>query len=1007
MTGKRSLWLGLLFIVLGSLARAQQSPPATADSADKADTAERDYAAELPRIAPTAAAQAGKKFHIARGYRVELAAAEPLVVDPIAAAFDAEGRLYVVEMRDYSEQETQQLGRIRLLADTNGDGQFDDSRIFAADLSWPTAVICYDGGIFVGAPPHLYYLKDTTGDGVADVRRIVYTGFGRSNVQGLMNSFAWGLDSRIHVAISSSGAEVERTDDAGTPRGEKLVLRGRDLSFDPRNLDDFRPESGGGQHGMSFDDWGRKFVCSNSDHVQLVMLEDRDLARNPYQSLPSPRISIAVDGPQADVFRTSPVEPWREVRTRLRVKGIVPGPVEGGGRAAGYFTGATGITIYRGDAWPKEDRGLAIVGDVGSNLVHRKRLKEHGLELRAERIDEQTEFVTSEDIWFRPVQFLNGPDGGLYVLDMYREVIEHPKSLPPVIKQHLDLTSGRDRGRIWRIVPNEFDRPALVNLADLPTPKLVELFTSENGWTRDTAARLLYERQDPSAAGDLRQVIAGDAPPLAKLHAAYALASLDAPLGDVLPQLLQSPEPNLRAHAIRLARRREPVRLANLVTALDVAQEELSVRLELALAAGELKLPAAKVTLIWNAVSPDLADRWLRAAALSSVQDGAGELLAHLVTQEKFRQHAAAKDWIEPLARQVSRQDQPRDFVPVLAALAPLAKQSPELFRVLATNLKPAAESRFAKALAETNSGKSAREALAPLLAAARKDLETQDVSPEKLVAAIGVLSLDESPEVAAGLLKLVHPSQPAEVQLAAASALLSRADAKHARELLERCESLSPALQREVIARTLSRSVLAAALLDLIAAEKFSPSLLATSDLEQLRQHPDDAIRAQAAKVLPQRENADRAALLAQYVSALTLSANHKRGAELFQKQCATCHKLGGVGHEIGPNLAAMKNRGREAILVNVLDPNREVNPQYKTYNVITTDGRSLSGMLTAETASSLTLTQAEGKTETVLRIDIESLRGSGLSLMPEGLEKVLDPQQLADVIAFIMAQE
>jgi putative heme-binding domain-containing protein len=244
-------------------------------------------------------------------------------------------------------------------------------------------------------------------------------------------------------------------------------------------------------------------------------------------------------------------------------------------------------------------------------------------------------------------------------------------------------------------------------------------------------------------------------------------------------------------------------------------------------------------------------------------------------------------------------------------------------------------------------------------------------------------------------------------VQWAAASALLSRADAKHARELLERYESLSPALQREVIARTLSRSALARALLDLIAAEKFSPSLLATSELEQLRQHPDGAIRAHATKVLPKLENADRAALIAQYAAALTLSANHKRGAELFQKQCATCHKLGGIGHELGPNLAAMKNRGREAILVNVLDPNREVNPQYKTYNVITTDGRSLSGMLTAETASSITLTQAEGKAETVLRIDIESLRGSGLSLMPEGLEKVLDPQQLADVMAFIMAQE
>ena len=209
---------------------------------------------------------------------------------------------------------------------------------------------------------------------------------------------------------------------------DAINVRGRDIAFHPRTFE-FALTSGAAQHGMCFDDWGRKFVSSNSNHIQQVMYEDRYIARNPLLSPPSSRVSIAADGPQAEVFRTSPVEPWRIVRTRLRVGGKVPGPIEGGGRAAGYFTGATGATIYRGDAWPSQWKGLAIVGDVGSNLVHRKRLEPDGLKFIARRIDEQSEFVTSSDIWFRPAQFANAPDGSLHVIDVCREVIEHPKSL--------------------------------------------------------------------------------------------------------------------------------------------------------------------------------------------------------------------------------------------------------------------------------------------------------------------------------------------------------------------------------------------------------------------------------------------------------------------------------------------------------------------------------------------------------------------------------------------------
>ncbi len=324
---------------------------------------------KLERVPPMSPENSLSSAEIAKDFRMDLAAAEPQVIDPIAMAFDEAGRMYVVEMRDYSEKDKERLGRIRLLSDADGDGRFETSHVFAEDLSWPTAVACYDGGVFIGNAPDILYCKDTDGDGKADVRKVVYTGFGRSNVQGLFNSFQWGLDHKIHGATSSSGGQITQPGKSSSP----LELGGRDFCFDPKTLE-ISATTGGGQHGMSFNRWGDRFVCHNSDHLQAIVFEERYLARNPYQSVVSARRSIASDGPQASVFRISPVEGWREARTKLRVAGLVPGPVEGGGRAAGYFTSGTGVTVYEGGLWPNDNDATVLVSDVGSNLIHRKRL---------------------------------------------------------------------------------------------------------------------------------------------------------------------------------------------------------------------------------------------------------------------------------------------------------------------------------------------------------------------------------------------------------------------------------------------------------------------------------------------------------------------------------------------------------------------------------------------------------------------------------------------------------
>ncbi len=305
------------------------SDSAIADSGQtpQADSVEKDYRPELPRIPPTEAKDALSTFQVQPGFRLKRVAAEPMISDPVAMAFDEHARLYVVEMRGYSEDGDKKIGTVRRLVDHDRDGRFDQSTPFLEGLTWPTAVTCYEGGIFVGVAPDILYAKDTDGDGRADWKQVVFTGFGTDNIQGLLNSFCWGLDNRIHGATSHNGGPIRRAHAVGT---DPIRLNGRDFAFDPRTMK-MTATSGGGQHGMSFDRWGNKYVCSNSDHIQLVMLEDRYVARNPFFAVPRTRTSIAADGPAADVFRISPVEPWRIVRTRMRVNGVVEGPIEGGG----------------------------------------------------------------------------------------------------------------------------------------------------------------------------------------------------------------------------------------------------------------------------------------------------------------------------------------------------------------------------------------------------------------------------------------------------------------------------------------------------------------------------------------------------------------------------------------------------------------------------------------------------------------------------------------------------
>jgi len=955
---------------------------------------------DLPRLPAVEPRDAVATMRVRPGFKMEIAACEPNVVSPVAMAFDENGRLFVVEMIDYSERREEKLGRIRLLEDVDGDGVFEKSTIYAEGLPWPTAVFPWKGGVFVGCTPDILYFKDTDGDGKADERRVVFTGFAagvkRLNVQALLNSFNWGLDNRIHGAASFNGGLVKRPDQDAK---QAIELRGKGFAFDPESLN-LTAENGGGQHGLSFDDWGRMYVGSNSHHIQSFAYDGRYADRNDKVAMPPPLVDIAVDGPAAEVYRASPEEPWRVIRTRWRVSGISSGPIEGGGRSAGYFTGATGVTIYRGDAYGPSVEGDAFIGDAGGNLVHRKKILSDGVLVKAQRAaDEQaSEFVASTDTWFRPVQFANGPDGCLYVIDMYRETIEHPWSLPESLKKHLDLNSGNDRGRIYRIVPDNFKRPAKVALGKASTEELVKLLAHPDGWHRDTAARLIYERHETLAAPLIRRLLtdtrADRNATLGRLHALYALKGLGALTADDVLAEMKDVDERLRAHAVKLSEPFVPAKFVAplLVERLDALTDDpsLAVRYQLAFTLGELR-DGKLASRLARIAARDGTDPWFAAAIMNSIGDKSIDLFRAL-TAADLRDGAGGRAMAARLAESIGA----GAIGDEIAAVIEVASEQKDVGRMMALARSLCAGLHKAGIPLEAEKGQVILDHAEALASDENADAGLR----ESAIAVLGGVSWDRY--AATTLLPLLDPRESQAIQLAALGALEQLDRGELAGEILRRWPSMSPRVREGAAGVMVKRPARAKALLEAVAAGTIRRGDLSGSQGSALRQSGDKAVKALAGKLLA-APTGRRDDVVKAFAPALDLKGDPKHGHAIYLAKCSSCHRLGTEGSALGPDLVTVKNTGKEKMLTNILDPNREVAPNYTAYVVETKDGDSQVGILATETAAAVTLRMSFGIEVAIPRADIQSMHSAGLSMMPEGLEEGLKPQDLADLLEFV----
>jgi putative membrane-bound dehydrogenase-like protein len=742
--------------------------------------------------------QALQSFVVRPGFKVELAACEPDVVSPVAFDWDARGRLFVVEMRDYPlgmDNKGQPGGVVKMLTDPNNDGRWDQSVVFAEGLRFPTGLFPWRDGLLVAAAPDILFLRDTNGDGKADDRRVLFTGFTEGNQQHRFNGFEWGLDGWLYGANGDSGGEVRCVATAsGAPpvKQEPVNIRGRDFRFQP-DTGEFETVSGMSQYGLRRDDYGRWFANNNPVWLWHVTMPEHYLRRNPKLAVASVKQMLAEDN---RVFPASaPV-------TRLNQP-----------ETYGHVTSGCSPAPYRDNLFGPEFANSVFICEPMHNAVHREVVREEGFGLASSRAGDEKdrEFLASTDHWFRPVFCKTGPDGALWIADMVRFILEHPEWIAPEDMERMDLRAGSNRGRIWRVVPDNVHERPMPNFTGLGDADITARIQSPNGWGRDTAHRLIIEHAIAAPALDptfapveilSRMAVDQSQQPATRCHALAVLHTLDElhrePSDpEILSSALSDPHPQVRCQALRNAELHTSAEPSLLSDICALAQDESpAVRQQLAFTLGE----------------------WPRLTAFATLSQ------------------MASRDGADPLMR--------------------------------------------------------------------------------------------------AAILSSVRPDSP----------------------LMEQLRGTDPK------------------------ASNFTLPKLDTAP------------------------NPDRVALIARYVKELpALKGDAARGKDKFTGNCAVCHRMKELGTAIGPDLAMTLTKPDDWLLTALLDPNAAVEARYSVWVATLKDGTVTAGILTSETANNLTLRSADGREHTILRSDLKEITPLHRSLMPEGLEAALHPQDVADLLAWL----
>lgn len=978
-------------------------------------------AASAPPFDPT-------QFELDPQIEITRWAAEPDVVDPVALCFDESGRAFVAECRDYPYgvgPDGAVNSTVRLLEDLDGDGRPERSTVFADQLSYVTSVTPWRGGVLVAAAPDILFLKDNNGDGKADVRQVVLTGFKRGVSDSLVNSLRYHLDGRIHGANGGNNGVVSSPRWRGEDKERGPIdLRGHDFSFDPdTGTLELTGQTGGG-FGRVFDDLGRAFTTYNINHIQYCFLPRRYFER--YAGLPGEHLTGSI----SDHEEMSRIYPISEARTR-------PNHPE----QSGHFSAAGGMGYLGTGRWPVEYQGSVLVCDVVGNLIHRDVLRptQGGGFVASRATNEMTrEFLASRDPDFRPVGVECGPDGALYVLAMQRSVIEHPDYIPEAVRAKLDVRAGADRGRIYRLAPRGIRPLPKVDLGRMKSLDLVPLLAHEDVWWRYTAQRLLHERQGTDVEAALRQLAGDTRSPLGRIHALWTMQALGLlRAGEIIPALRDG-NPGVRENALLLA---EPLlekesSLAGPVLAL-LMDPNPRVRFQAIMTAG-LGLGDRAAGPLSNLLRFYSGDSRIRLAILAAMAPG--DLT--MVLQSYLRDNQAAMAQAGPVlvvfhdvadligARSETR---PADLETLIKRIslgvgevARTALLTGIIDGIERVGAKPKLTQGARTALSSLATrapvtrlplvwrlsrlcGQPDSPALLAALPAALVGATNTAASLTNRLAHLALAGLDPTPAGRDALLQCLSGTETAEIQAAAFFELQRRSDPTLGAELVARWRALGPGMRGTALQWILSRRAWHG---DLVAAwEKGTLTVGELNlDLEQRRrllQGGAPELQSRVAKFIGDGEYANRAGRVSEWLAKLPPQGDAVAGRKVFEADCAKCHRGGGVGRNVGPDLSSVVHRSVEDLLANILDPNMAVNPGFVAYVAETQGGETHTGLLLSQDAAAVNLVQADEHVVSLPRKNLIKLQSSGRSLMPEGLEQTRSPQELRDLIAFLQAKK
>lgn len=937
-------------------------------------------------------------FELRKGFHLDLVASEPLIKDPVDLEFDEHGNALVLEMPGYPYEDSS--SRVMLLKDTNQDGKMDMAKTYADNLNMASSILPFENGILVAAPPYLLLCRDENGDEKIDKTDTLMGGFSTGNLQHNYNGLTYGIDNWIYAANGGNSGKPYWWGDSA----HAMDLRGQDFRFhiQQKKLERIGESSGG--FGIAMDEYGRIFGTHNLNHVSQIVFSDR--YTDGKKLMVEHTLNNISDHEENGLARVYPIG---EQETRLNHP-----------EQSGYFSGSCGITYYDGGAWGKDYDQSIWVTDVVLNLIHVDKLKPNKSSFTASRIIDKKEFLASTDRSFRPVNMKVGPDGNLYVVDMYRKVIEHPEWIPDEMEKTLDINEGKDQGRIYKLSKSDDRNVFDVNNFSSEVG-CINALSHPNGWVRKTAQRILLQKSiSPEGKKKLMELVE-EKESYAAVHALWILNEISSLTITTLEKALNHPLSGVKENAIIVSEKfLENKKIQDqLLAMLDDADERISMQaaLSLSLVSEEtaLKIKDQIIRKIIN--TSEKSDKWNIAAKTIAVKYFPIETLEKAIASRSNIQFISSlalqlRDSAAAIAKTLETISALNSNNDVLVAVLNQFNQSPTLYQ----------DPSIRKSLSNINSND--LRVLAALTKLSNRfgippSEQFLSVSKQSLIKILDPGSTEKEKLELMEIIQLIPYTQKSNalfyclksnVQLAVQEEALRQLSTYREKEigirLIDMWNEMSPSTRRYASDLLLYVEVHHDALLTALENGKIQIGEM-NFDLERRRMliawDDNPAIRKRAAKLFSDEEIISRKEAVEKMKPALSLKGSPHEGEKVFQAICSNCHRYGNIGKDVGPVLTEINRKSKESIMHDILDPNAAVNTQYISHRIETKNGIIHIGVVDAENDQSVVIKKMGGEKITFDKKDISKMTSLGKSLMMEGLEGSMTHQQMADLLSYL----